>query len=253
MILAVLQARMSSRRLPGKVMLPLAGAPMLARQLERIERATRLDAIVVATSVSVDDDPVAALAVGRGAGLFRGQLEDVLDRFYRAAAPYAPSHVVRLTGDCPLADPTLIDMLVDFALAGGYDYASNTLEPRWPDGLDVEIVRFDALESAWAEARRPYEREHVMPFLTTRPDRFKLGSLVTPEDLSGLRWTVDERADYTFVQRIYEALYPAKPAFTTADVLALLSKCPELAAINAGIGRNEGLLASLSASQGSAR
>ncbi|MGZ8349854.1 MAG: cytidylyltransferase domain-containing protein [Allosphingosinicella sp.] len=241
MRLAILQARMSSSRLPGKVMLPLAGAPMLARQIERIRRARQVDRLVIATSDRAEDDPVAALAEAEGADVFRGSLNDVLDRFYRAAAPFAPDHVVRLTGDCPLADWEIIDRAVELCLAGGFDYVSNALNPTWPDGLDVEVATFAALETAWREARSPVEREHVMPFITRRPERFRLGSLEAECDLSAMRWTVDEPRDYTYVSAIYDRLYPANHAFTTQDVLDLLAAEPELGAVNAGIERNEGL------------
>ncbi len=244
MILGVLQARTSSSRLPRKVMLPMAGAPMLARQIERLKRAKRMDALVLATSDRREDDCVAELAESAGIGSYRGSLDDVLDRFYRAAAPHAPSHVVRVTGDCPLADWDVIDHAIGFAVDGGYDYASNTLTPTWPDGLDVEVTTFAALETAWREAVRPLEREHVMPFITSRPERFRLGSLEGEQDLSALRWTVDEPNDYAFVCRVYDALYADKPAFTTADVLTLLAARPELAGLNTGIIRNEGLLKS---------
>jgi len=242
MILAVLQARTSSSRLPRKVMLPMVGAPMLVRQVERLRRATRIDRLVLATSDRSDDDCVAELAESVGIHSYRGSLNDVLDRLYRAAAEHQPQWVVRVTGDCPLADWTVIDACIDFALEGSFDYASNTLKPTWPDGLDVEVCRFEALATAWAEANTPPEREHVMPFITFRPERFRLGSLERQdEDLSGMRWTVDEPRDYQFVGQVYEALYPACPAFTTADILQLLNDRPELLHMNAGIERNEGL------------
>lgn len=244
MILAVLQARTSSSRLPGKVLLPLAGAPMLARQIERLQRARSLDKLIVATSDRAEDDRVASVAIEAGVGAYRGSLNDVLDRFYRAAAPHSPTWIVRLTGDCPLADWSVIDDCVRFAQQGDYDYASNTLEPTWPDGLDVEVIRFAALKTAWREAQSLPEREHVTLFVNRRAERFKLGSVRGDPDLSHLRWTVDEPSDYAFVARVYDALYPANPAFTTADILALIDREPELARLNAGIGRNEGLLAS---------
>lgn len=240
MILGILQARTSSSRLPRKVMLPLAGAPMLARQVERLRRATSIEQLVLATSDRPEDECVAELAESAGIHSYRGSLDDVLDRYYRAAEPFLPSHVVRVTGDCPLADWEVIDHVVEFAVAGGYDYASNTINPTWPDGLDVEVVTFAALETAWREADTILEREHVMPFVTRRPDRFRLGSLEGETDLSAFRWTVDESADYEFVSRIYDALYPANPAFTTADILRLLATNPDLTSLNAGIERNEG-------------
>jgi spore coat polysaccharide biosynthesis protein SpsF len=241
MILGVLQARMSSTRLPGKVLLPLAGAPMLARQIERLQRSGRLERLIVATSAGAEDDPIEAVAGGAGVECYRGSLDDVLDRYYQAAAPHSPEHVVRVTGDCPLADWHIVDRVIDFAVRGGFDYASNTLKPTWPDGLDVEVVTFPALEAAWREADTLLEREHVMPFITRRPNRFHLGSLENETDLSALRWTVDEPRDYEFVSRIYDALYPQNPAFVTADIIRLISRDPDLLELNSGIQRNEGL------------
>ncbi|MDQ3139130.1 MAG: glycosyltransferase family protein, partial [Pseudomonadota bacterium] len=188
-------------------MLPVAGAPMLARQIERMRRAGSLAQLIVATSDRADDDCVAELAKSVGVDCFRGSLDDVLDRYYRAAEPFRPSHIVRLTGDCPLADWEIIDRVVHFAVSGGYDYASNTLTPTWPDGLDVEVVKWAALKAAWAEASLAFEREHVMPFITRQPERFRLGSFEGEIDLSGLRWTVDEPSDYDMVRRVYDALY----------------------------------------------
>lgn len=243
-VLGVLQARFSSARLPGKVLKPILGRPMLALQLERLKRARRLDSLVVATSVEPADDPIAALGRAEGVEVARGSLDDVLDRFYRAAEPRAPEIVVRLTGDCPLADPALVDRCVD-ALAGGADYASNALEPTYPDGLDVEAFTFAALARAWREAKLPSEREHVTPFIHTRRDVFRVVHVKGETDLSALRWTVDEPADFELVTKIYEALYPAKPAFATADVLALLEKHPEWKTANTKHQRNEGLAKSL--------
>lgn len=241
MIVGIIQARMSSARLPGKVLLPVAGAPMLARQVERLQRASKIDQLVIATTTDGCDDAIADLGEELRVQIYRGSREDVLDRFYRAAKPLSPSHVVRLTADCPLCDWQLIDRLIDFALERDCDYASNTLRPTWPDGLDVEMVRFAALEEAWGDEATAVEREHVTPLIIARPGRFSQAGLENDVDLSELRWTVDEPRDYAFVVQIYEALYPAAPDFTTADILRLLSERPELAEINRGIERNEGL------------
>lgn len=244
-ILAILQARVSSSRLPGKVLRPILGEPMLFRQIERIRRARLIERLVVATSVDASDDPLAEMCRERGIDCFRGSLADVLDRFFRAAGRYAPEHVVRLTGDCPLADPAVIDATIGLHLSGGYDYTSNALEPTFPDGLDVEVMRFACLEQAWREATLPSQREHVTPFLYRHPERFRLGVLKNGTDLSGLRWTVDEPADFEFVTRVYEALYPADQAFTSDDILGLLQKHRDYQEINRSIGRNEGYRLSL--------
>jgi spore coat polysaccharide biosynthesis protein SpsF len=224
MTLAILQARTSSRRLPGKVLADVLGQPMLARQIERVRRARRITQLVVATSAESSDDAIAALCDSLAIACFRGSLDDVLARFHAAARAQAPppEHVVRLTGDCPLCDPALIDDVIAQHLASGADYTSNALERRFPDGLDVEVMRFSALEVAAREARSPAQREHVTPFLYEHPERFRLASLRCERALGALRFTVDEPADLRFVQRVYAALYPANPAFGWRDVLALV-------------------------------
>ena len=242
---AVLQVRTGSSRLPGKALRLLAGAPMLERQIERVRRARRLDELIIATSTRGDDDPIAALCARVGVRCHRGSLEDVLDRVHAAAALAAPSHVVRLTGDCPLADPQLIDRVVAFCIEGGYDYASNTVEPTFPDGLDVEAMRFEALATAWREARLGSEREHVTPFLYKNAQRFRTGSFKAARDLSHLRWTVDEPDDLALAERIYGELYAQNPAFSTHDVLALLERIPELKTLNTRHERNAGYRQSL--------
>jgi spore coat polysaccharide biosynthesis protein SpsF len=247
MILAVLQARVSSSRLPGKVLKPILGVPMILRQAERVRRAVEVDRLLVATSVDPSDDPLAELCAGNGIECFRGSLDDVLDRFYRAARPFSPDHVVRLTGDCPLADPKLIDSVISFHRGGEYDYVSNALEPTFPDGLDVEVCRFPSLEQACREANLPSEREHVTPFLYHRPERFRIGSYKGDVDLSRLRWTVDEPDDFELVTRIYGELYPVRRDFTTGDILSLLERKPDLKTLNTHHRRNEGLERSLEA------
>ena len=247
MILGILQARASSRRLPGKVLKPILGRPMLERQIERLRRARRMDKLVVATSTDASDDPIAALCRQLAVDCFRGSLDDVLDRFYQAARPHAPRAVVRLTGDCPLADPGVIDELIDRHVAGDFDYTSNTIERSYPDGLDAEVMELRCLEAAWREAALPSEREHVTPFIYHHPERFRLGRLVQSPDLSRLRWVVDEPEDFAFISAIYEALYPEKPAFGTADVLALLDRRPDIAGLMGHAATNEGYQRSLSA------
>lgn len=244
-MLAILQARCSSSRLPGKVLKPILGEPMLARHIERLRRSHRIDRLIVATSIEASDNPLANLCATLGVECFRGSLNDVLDRFYQAAVPYQPEHLLRLTGDCPLADPEVIDGIIDFHLSGGYDYSTNALQPTFPDGLDVEVFRFSCLEEAWKEATLNSEREHVTPFIHRRPERYRVGHYKQAQDLSWLRWTVDQPEDFAMVEAIYNALYPSKPDFTTADILAFLADNPAVARMNADITRNEGYLLSL--------
>jgi spore coat polysaccharide biosynthesis protein SpsF len=245
MILGVLQARVSSSRLPGKVLLPILGEPMILRQIERLRRARRLDALVLATSTDASDDPLAEVAAAAGVPVARGPLDDVLGRFVMAATPHAPDWVVRLTGDCPLVDPELIDRLVSETLDARADYGSTALEPTYPDGLDAEIVRFSLLKQIDAEVRTDAEREHVTLAVHRDPGRFRLHSVRGSPDLSALRWTVDEPRDLAFVTEVYRALHPLNPRFGTTDVLDLMRRSPELQRMNGDIRRNEGLLKSL--------
>jgi len=240
-IIAIVQARMSSRRLPGKVLAPIVAKPMLALQMERLRRVTGFSELVVATSDRKDDDDIVALCRDIGCQYFRGSLDDVLDRFFQVANQYDADHVVRLAADCPLADPQVIDHAIRYHLDGGYDFTSNTLKRSWPQGLDVEVVLFRCLEEAWREARLPSEREHVTPFITSRPERYALGSIENETDLSQLHWTVDEPDDLDLIRRIYEHIYPANPAFMTDDDLNLIEEHPDLEFLNAHIDRLEGL------------
>jgi spore coat polysaccharide biosynthesis protein SpsF len=241
----VLQARFSSTRLPGKVLAPILGAPMLWRQIERLSRAASLDALVVATSIDSSDDAIAAFCTERGIACHRGSLDDVLTRVLAAARAARADRIVRLTGDCPLADPDVIDRVVAASRDSGCDYVSNTLTPTCPDGLDVEVATAAALERAGREAQLKSEREHVMPYLYKHPELFRTMNVAFAPDRSALRWTVDGSADLEYVRAIYAALYPAKPAFTTEDVVALLAARPDIAALSGHATRNEGYAKSL--------
>ena len=244
-VLAILQARTSSSRLPGKVLSDLAGKPMIMRQIERIRRSRLLDGLVVATSLDGSDDDLASVVTASGTALFRGSLDDVLDRYANALVEYPAQHVVRLTGDCPLTDPGLIDAVIAHHLVNAADITSNSNQPSFPDGLDVEIVRADCLHAAAAEASFKFEREHVTQFFYRRPDRFRIVHYRAEKDMSALRWTVDEPSDLAFVRAVYASLYSANPSFGFRHVLELLHAHPELSALNSGIVRNEGLARSL--------
>lgn len=232
MILAVLQARMSSTRLPGKVLMPLAGAPMIVRQMERVERARAIDRLVVATSIEPADDAIAEVARREGIEVHRGPLDDVLARFVGALDRYPADHVVRLTADCPLADPEVIAAAIDLHLRSGADYTSNRPPTHaYPKGLDVEVITAPALRRAAAEATTPDEHEHVTWGVWNHPERYGIAWLSSPNaDDGDIRWTVDRPDDYAFVATVYDALYADNHAFTTADVRAFLSGRPDLAA-----------------------
>ena len=234
MIVAVVQARMSSSRLPGKVLADLCGEPMILRQLQRIRRARTLTKVVVATSAEASDDALARVLRTRGWPVYRGDLTDVLGRVCSAVRWATPAgsctHAVRLTADCPLADPELIDEAVRLALASRAAYTSNCERRTYPDGLDVEVIAADALFTAAARASDPYDREHVTPYVRTRPSLYPQAHLTHPRDRSALRWTVDRPEDLAFVRQVYEALHTVDPAFSTQDVLDLLADRPELSA-----------------------
>jgi spore coat polysaccharide biosynthesis protein SpsF len=236
-ILAILQARTSSSRLPGKVLLPLAGAPMIVRQIARVRRARRIDALVVATSDDCSDDELARTLAAAGVAVHRGPLDDVLARFTGALAAFGPAaHLVRLTGDCPLADPAVIDATIDRVIAADADYGSNTPPESlassgrsFPKGLDVECMKAAALLAAAERAASAEEREHVTWALHRRPDLYRQAFLRQSADEGEVRWTVDYPDDYAFVAAVYDALWPANPAFTSDDVRALVRARPDLA------------------------
>lgn len=247
MVVAILQARTSSQRLPGKVLCDVLGRPMIERQIERVRRAKAVDSLIVATTIDPSDDPLAELCGRIGVACYRGEMDDVLSRFIGAARYAEGDWLVRLTGDCPLSDPTVIDRIVEEACASDSDYVSNALVPTFPDGLDVEVIRRSALERANVEARLASEREHVTPYIYKHPEIFRISEVRHTDDLSNRRWTVDEAQDLEFVRAVYARLYPNDPAFSTEDILALLEHEPDLALVNSKFGRNEGYVKSLEA------
>jgi len=229
---------MSSSRLPGKVLLDLAGQPMLARVVERARRARLVDQVVVATTSDPSDDPVEALCRERGYACYRGSLHDVLDRYYQAARQFQAETIVRLTADCPLIDPGLIDETVQAFYREGVDFACNRLPPpfprTYPIGLDVEVVSFQALERAWSEATARHDREHVLPYLYEMPGRFKIYQLQYTRDLSSLRWTVDTPQDLELARAIF-AQFGGRDDFSWQEVYSLVERRPDLTRINAGV------------------
>lgn len=245
MILAILQARSGSTRLPGKVLKPIMAKPMLAYHLERLTQCKQIDKLIVATSDQPEDLAIAELCSTLNVSCFRGPLDNVLARFYLAAQEDKPSHIVRLTGDCPLADPELIDELITFHLQGKYDYSSNCHIPTYPDGLDAEILTYQTLQTIYENASTKTEQEHVTYYVHQHKTGFNIGLLSRTPSLAHLRWTVDEPADFELVRHIYERLFSEHSHFTTADILALIEREPELATYNTQHLRNEGLARSL--------
>jgi spore coat polysaccharide biosynthesis protein SpsF len=231
---AIIQARTGSTRLPGKVLLPLLGRPILSLVVERAARAGLVDEVVVATTVDPSDDAIVDLAAREGWAVERGSDADVLDRYAQAARAHQADIVVRITSDCPLIDPTLIDRTIEAFVDGNADYASNSLEPRtFPRGLDVEVVARAALERAWREDDDVGLREHVTPYIYSHPDRFRLVGVTSPNDLSGHRWCVDVPEDYALVGRIYDAL--GRDDFGWRDALAIVEAHPDWSELNSHV------------------
>ncbi len=252
MILAIVQARMSSSRFPGKVLKEAQGKPLIIHMLERVSRAKKIDELVLAISIEPSDGILRERVEETGFQIFQGSLDDVLDRFYSCALEKKADAIVRLTGDCPLHDPEVIDAVIEDFLNGSADYVSNTLNPTFPDGLDTEVFSLAALEKAWHTAELLSEREHVTPYIWKNSD-FKGGSVFKAknvehkEDLSELRWVVDNPDDLEFVRHIYNVLYPANNKFGFMDVLNYLEANPEVNLLNKKSLRNEGLKKSLEA------
>lgn len=228
MIVAILQARMSSTRLPGKVLMPLVRQPMIVRQIERVARARKIDKLVVATSDGREDDAIEKAVLREGIPVFRGSLHDVQERFIGALDAHPADHVVRLTADCPLADPDLIDATIELYLSSDADYATNTAPGRaWPKGTDIEVMRASVLREA-AKVATPEAREHVTWDIRMQPERWRQVFLACHPDQGAVRWTVDRPDDYAFVATVYDALYPKNHAFTSDDVRAFVRDRPDL-------------------------
>ena len=245
-VIAVVQARLGSTRLPGKALSPIAGRPMLEHVLARAAVVPGIDRVVLATTTSPEDAALVDVAHAAGVASVRGSVEDVLDRYHAALTQHPADAIMRITADCPLLDPEVAGRVVAEyrRRAGDVDYVSNVHPPTFPDGLDTEVISASALVSAWREAAAGSDREHVTPYVWSRPQRFRLANVPSAQDFSSLRWTVDNARDLAFVREVYGRLAPEygprAPRFGMDAVLDLLRAHPEIAAINAGTRRNEG-------------
>lgn len=245
-VVAIVQARIASRRFPGKVLADIAGQPMLWHVVNRLRAARTVDEVVVATSTESADDAIVAFCRQEHVACFRGSEADVLDRFYQAATHHGAGVIVRITADCPLIDPHIVDKVVQAYLEQPCDYAANIVHNSYPDGLDTEVFSFSALERAWREAQRATEREHVTPYLS-KSGRFRVCHVENDVDASArhLRWTVDEPEDLECVRAIYSQLSNGQAVFGMREVLRLLKECPALSDMNRSMIRNEGYYHSL--------
>lgn len=244
--LLITQARMASTRLPGKILLEIQGQSLLKIHLDRLRNCRNISKIIVATTDTPEDDRTAALAKSWGFEVFRGSEHDVLSRFYEAALPHRPNWIVRVTADCPLIDPVLVDEVIDFTQKNRVDYGSNVLVERFPDGQDIEVFTFDALEKSYRNATKKSDREHVTLYIRNHlsplaENQFQAANFTSDIDYSKVRMTVDEAADFELIKRLIEELGTDKSWLEYTQHLMN----SELSQINAGISRNEGLLKSL--------
>ncbi len=241
-IVALIQARLGSSRLPGKVLKDIAGKPMLLRVVERVRLANLVTHVVVATTDAEQDDEIALFCETAGIDFYRGSQFDVLDRFYQAAKHFEADVIVRITADCPVIDPGLIDETVETLINHGLDFAANRLPPPWhrtyPIGLDVEACTMSALERAWHEAALPFEREHVMPYFYDQEGRFNVAVLNTDPDYGHLRWTVDTPDDLSLLHAMYSHLNQLE-SFDWLDILALVQSHPELQHMNENVNARQ--------------
>lgn len=231
---AIIQARMTSSRLPGKIVAPILGRPMLELLIERLRRARQVDHVIVATTANATDDVVEQLCARLGAGCFRGSEDDVLERVLGAAHAYGVELIVEITGDCPLIDPAVVDQLIEMYHEGGVDYVANVLKRTYPRGLDTQVFPTTALEEVARLTQDPVDHEHVSLYMYEHPERFRLRNLESglPERYWNLRVTVDTPQDFALITAIYEELYLSHPDFRLSDVLALLDRRPDLVALN---------------------
>jgi spore coat polysaccharide biosynthesis protein SpsF len=228
---AIVQARMGSTRLPGKVMKDLGGETVLARVVARVRRASEVGQVVIATTREPDDDAIVDECRRLSVRVFRGEVNDVLDRYYQAAKEEKAEAIVRITSDCPLIEPLITDTTIRAFLERRPDYASNVLRRTYPRGLDTEIMTWDALSRSWRQAREPYQREHVTPYIYENADQFTLHSVEGETDYSSYRWTLDEPEDMAFLSAVYERM-EGDGCFSWRDVLALLEREPGLIELN---------------------
>lgn len=243
-IVAIIQARMGSTRLPGKIMMDLAGRPLLMHVVNRVCASRGIDEVIVATTTKDLDDVVERFCQEHSVKCFRGDEQDVLNRFYQTAKDHVADIIIRVTADCPLLDPQLLSAMIEqfvrrTAERVRVDYLSNTLKRTYPRGLDAEIFSFAALEKAWKEARQPEDREHVTSYIWKHPEHFYLQNYSQREDLSFHRWTVDVKEDLAFIQLVYTALYQPQAIFSTIEVLKFLNAHPELLKLNMHVQQKE--------------
>jgi len=241
--LAMIQARCGSTRLPNKVLKNLCGKPALQRMIERVQRSKLVDEVIVVTSIEKNNLPILHLCSELGIRVGVGSEDDVLDRFYQSAKLLKPEYVIRLTADCPCFDAELLDLVIE-TMDTDTDYCTNAVKGEFADGLDLEVIKYSALERAWKEANHSFEREHVTQYIIHHPELFRLQDVDSPIGYFGNhRWTVDEPEDFDVVEKIYEYFIKTEKGenFSYQDVLRFMDEHPDIMEINKMYTRNEGL------------
>lgn len=248
-VVAIVQARMSSTRLPGKVLVDICGQPLIKRLIDRVRATPGIDEVVVATTTNQDDDCLSTWCAEYSLPVYRGWVDDVLDRFWQCAQKYKAKIIVRVTADDPLKDPSIIQKAIELCKSlPEVDYVSNTLEPSYPEGLDIEVFRYHALERAATEATLPSEREHVTPYIWKHPEQFMLRGFGMQPNLSHWRWTVDKLADLELVRKIFTQ-FSNQPLVDYRKVIMWLNDHPEFLAMSSGTIRHEGYYKSINQEQ----
>lgn len=239
MITAIIQARVSSTRLPGKVLENFSGNTLLGHIINRLAYSKYISNIIVATTTNPADDALVEWLELNKVSYFRGNESDVLNRYFEAAKKFNASHIARITSDDPFKDPEIIDAVASLYLEESLDFAFNNKPPSFAEGLDTEIFSFRALSLAEENAKDPFEREHVTQFFYRNPEKFKQKNLLSPIDFSQFRWTIDTLEDMTMAKVVYEALYKPGKIFLTNEILSLIESRPEIAQINQGVKRSD--------------
>jgi len=241
MVTGIVQARMGSTRLPGKSLIDISGKPLLKHILDRMQKSSIMNGLVVATTTNTEDNAICQLCDKLNLAWFRGSADDVLDRYYQCAKAHNADIIVRITADNPFTDPEVADRIIEEILQDDeLDYVSNTIRPTYPEGIDIEVFRFRALEKAWHEATSALDREHVTPYIWLHPNLFKLNNIEYKKNLSHMRWTLDTSDDLVMTRAVYKELYKKGNLFLMKDVLDLMEKPPEIEQLNANVERFSG-------------
>jgi len=240
----MIQTRIGSKRFPNKVLAKIENVPMIVHVINRIKKIKKIEQIILITTRKEEDRILLKMAKNSGINGFAGDTLDVLNRYYQCALQYNADPIIRITGDCPLIDPSIVEKMLNFYMKNNYDYVTNIFPPTFPDGLDTEIFSFKTLQKIAHKAKLTSDREHVTSYIKNHPNEFRIFNYENKNDLSGLRWTVDEEIDLQLVRTIYAKMKP-KIVFPMEIIMKMISKNPEILQINSRINRNEGYLKSL--------